>query len=155
MQRMMILIGHFFAASLLTFLLASIVHSQFVIHALISIDIEVTWLDRLNMTLQDLQGLFPTLGPIISFSLLCGFLLVALLKKFKPSTNQYNYVLLPLAGGVALWLMIIAMHPIMNITLIASARSSAGIASLSVCGVIGGWLFWRLRSGQALLKVEA
>ncbi|WP_340679227.1 hypothetical protein, partial [Paraglaciecola sp.] len=145
MQRIMILIGHFFAASLLTFLLASIVHSQFVIHALVAIDIEVSYLDRLGMTIQDIQGLFPTLGPIISFSLLCGFLLVTLLNKFKPSANQYNYLLLPLAGGVALWLMIIAMHPIMNITLIASARSSAGIMSLSMCGVLGGWVFWRLR----------
>lgn len=150
MQRVMILIGHFFAASLLTFLLASIVHSQFVIHALIAINIEVTWLDRLNMTLQDLQGLFPTLGPIISFSLLCGFLLVTLLNKLSKDSQQFNAILLPIAGGVALWLMIFAMHPIMNITVIASARSSAGIASLSVCGAIGGWLFGRLRREQTL-----
>jgi len=145
MQRMMILIGHFFAASLLTFLLASIVHSQFVIHALVAININVPWLDRLGMTIQDIQGLFPTLGPIISFSLLCGFLLVTLLNKLSKDSQQFNAILFHIAGGVALWLMIFAMHPIMNITVIASARSSAGIASLSLCGVIGGWLFWRLR----------
>ena len=145
MQPYMILIGHFFAASLLTFLLASIVHSQFVIYELLAININVSWLDRLSMTVQDIQGLFATLGPIISFSLLCGFLLVVLLNKISMASQQYRFILFPLAGGIALWLMIFAMHPIMHITIIASARSAAGIASLSMCGVIGGWAFWRLR----------
>ena len=150
MQRFFTLVGHFFAASLLTFICASIVHSQFVLHGLSDLGIVISWSDRLRMTWQDLQGLFPTLGPIISLSLLLGLLALTLLKKWLVTLYSPLKLLYPLAGASAVGLMLIAMQPIMNITLIVSARSHAGILALCLCGAIGGWVFGCLRSGNAL-----
>jgi hypothetical protein len=148
MQRFFILVGHFFAASLLTFIVASIVHSQFVLHGLTELGIFISWNDRMAMTLQDMQGLFPTLGPIISLSLLLGFTTVSLLRKWLVTDYTPLSLLYPLAGMGAVWLMLAAMQPIMHITVIASARSNAGLLSLCLCGALGGWLFGRLRSEQ-------
>lgn len=147
MQRFFILAGHFAFASLLTFVLASIVHSQFVLQGLLELGIHISLSDRLAMTVDDIKGLFATLGAIISFSLLLGFLTVYALNKFI-HTVEYAHLLYPLAGGVAIWVMLAAMHPIMNITVVASARSQLGILSLGLCGVVGGALFWRLRKVQ-------
>jgi hypothetical protein len=145
MQRFFILFGQFTFSSLLTFLLASVVHSQFVMQGLLDIDIKISVLQRLQMTLQDIQGLFATLGAIISVSLLLGFCCVALINKLAKS-KRHNTYLYPLAGASAMWVMIAAMHPIMNITVLASARSLAGLVSLCICGAIGGSVFQYLRT---------
>jgi hypothetical protein len=155
MQAIFVLIGHFFAASLLTFFVASMLHSQFVLHGLSELGIFISWNDRLSMTWQDMQGLFPTLGPIISLSLLLGFITVSLLRPWLVRHNTPLSLLYPLAGMSAVWLMLVAMQPIMHITVIASARSNAGLFSLCLCGALGGWLFGRLRSEHTLLKAEA
>ena len=144
MQAIFVLIGHFFAASLLTFFVASMLHSQFVLHGLSELGIFISWNDRLAMTWQDMQGLFPTLGPIISLSLLLGFITVSLLRPWLVRHYTPLSLLYPLAGMSAVWLMLVAMQPIMHITVIASARSNAGLFSL--CGALGGWLFGRLRT---------
>ena len=147
MPDKIILIGHFFAASLLTFVLASLTHSQFVLDGLIQLGIAIPFGDRLAMSWQDLQGLFPSLGGAISFSLLLAFLCVYGLSRWQQAIAPRLMLLYPLAGALAIWLMLTAMQPIMHITLIAGARSAAGVLSLSLCGAAGGWLFWYLRSG--------
>lgn len=152
MQRFFILVGHFFAASLLTFVCASIVHSQFVLQGLTELGVVISWAERLGMTLKDIQGLFASLGAALSLSLLLAFIVVTLLGKWQNRLKQWFSMLYPLAGAFAVWLMLAAMQPIMHITLIASARSSWGILSVCLCGALGGWVFWRLRSRQALLK---
>lgn len=144
MQRFFILTGHFAIASLLTFFLASVVHSQFVLYGLTDIGISISLFERLTMTIDDIQGLFATLGAIISLSLLLGFLTTYFLTKMA-SVNRIKHLLYPLAGAVAIWVMLAAMHPIMNITVLASARSGLGLISLSMCGMVGGAIFWRLR----------
>jgi hypothetical protein len=149
MQRFFVLVGHFAFACLVTFVLSSMVHSQFVLQGLVDIGITVSLQDRLNMTIDDLQGLFATLGAIISLSLLFGFATVAAVSKFT-KTAQYNTYLYPLAGSVAIWVMLAAMHPIMNITVLASARSTAGLVSLCICGAIGGIIFSKIRVQQGI-----
>lgn len=144
MQGIFIIVGQFFGASLITFVIASIVHSQFVLAELTYIDINISLTDRLSMTLQDLWGLFPTLGPAISLSLCLGFSSVVLLNKaFKPS-KAINILLFPLAGAAALWSMFAAMRPIMNITIIAGARTTLGEFFLCLSGIFGGYIFWLL-----------
>ena len=145
MQRFFILVGHFFAASLLTFICASIVHSQFILHGLTQIGVLISWTERLNMTLQDIQGLFASLGAALSLSLLLAFITVTLLGKWQTQLKQWLFLLYPLAGMAAVWVMLAAMQPIMHITLIASARTAGGVLCLCICGAIGGWVFWRLR----------
>ena len=150
MQRFFILVGHFFAASLLTFICASIVHSQFILHGLTQIGVLISWTERLSMTLQDIQGLFASLGAALSGSLLLAFTAVKLLGNWQTQLKPWFSLLYPLAGMFAVWVMLAAMQPIMHITLIASARTATGVLCLCLCGALGGWVFWRLRSGQAL-----
>jgi len=145
MQRFFVLVGHFAFACLVTFVLSSVVHSQFVLQGLVDIGITVSLQDRLKMTIDDLQGLFATLGAIISLSLLLGFTAVAAINKLT-KTVYYNTYLYPLAGSVTIWVMLAAMHPIMNITVLASARSTAGLVSLCICGAIGGIVFSKIRA---------
>jgi hypothetical protein len=145
MQRFFVLVGHFAFACLVTFVLSSVVHSQFVLQGLVDIGITVSLQDRLKMTIDDLQGLFATLGAIISLSLLLGFTAVAAINKLT-KTVYYNTYLYPLAGSFAIWVMLAAMHPIMNITVLASARSTAGLLSLCICGAIGGIIFSKIRA---------
>jgi hypothetical protein len=54
-------------------------------------------------------------------------------------------LLYPLAGFVAIFVMLLAMQPVLGITLIAGARSTLGIVSQCLAGLIGGWLFMKLR----------
>jgi len=148
MANFFTLVGHFMAASLLTFLLASTVHSQFVLAGLSEIGVEITLSNRLWMTWQDLLGLWASLGPIISVSLLLGFVSCRLLIWQIQALRVYRKWLLPLAGFSAVACMLLAMHPIMNITVIAGARTTLGFLSLCLCGAAGGSLFYYLRPSQ-------
>jgi hypothetical protein len=148
MANFFTLVGHFMAASLLTFFLASTVHSQFVLAGLSEIGVVMTLSDRLWMTWQDLLGLWASLGPIISISLLLGFASCRLLCWQIQALSAYRIYLLPLAGASAVACMLLAMHPIMNITVIAGARTTLGFLGLCLCGAAGGSLFYFLRPSQ-------
>ena len=47
---------------------------------------------------------------------------------------------------------LLAMHPILDITFLASARSTFGFISQSLAGAMGGWVFSYLRTNRANTK---
>jgi hypothetical protein len=47
------------------------------------------------------------------------------------------------------------MHPILEITLLAGARSTLGFICQSLAGAMGGWIFSYLRTHQSTEKVIA
>jgi hypothetical protein len=142
MKYLLRLTSHFLLAVLGTFILASLAHSQFVLAELSAVDIEITLASRISMSLDDLQGLFPIFAGAIAFSLLLSFCVVALIRKFLSAAPQWLY---PVAGATAMLVMLLAMHPILDITLIAGARSTLGIMFQGLAGLIGGYLFMLLR----------
>jgi hypothetical protein len=143
MQFYIRLTSHFLIATLCTFILASLLHSQFVLYELSSIGVTIDWPIRLSSSLDDLLGLSSGYGPIIALGLLFGFSVMAYFRRKHPTATPWLY---PLAGLLAMLTMQLAMHPIFDITLIAGARSPWGFAAQCFAGFVGGWVFMHLRN---------
>lgn len=69
------LLPSFLASWLLTFTLASLFHSQYVVNQLVNVGVVVGFSDRVSLTLDDWLGLLPTYGAIIAVALLIAFLM--------------------------------------------------------------------------------
>lgn len=136
---------HFLAACLATFLLASVAHSQMVLAELTNIDVVITLADRLQMTLSDLAGLLPSYGVVIAISLLLAFSIKWLISSKIKKLPDSLYVL---AGFLAIACALAAMHPILDITLIAGARTPFGLVLQAMSGAVGGYVFMKLRQQQ-------
>jgi hypothetical protein len=136
---------HFLVAVIFAFVLASLFHSQFVVAELSKVGVEILFKDRLSMSIDDLLGLYPTYGIVIAVSYFISFIVAGLLiKRFRLSP----YILYCLAGGVGVTVALLAMHPILEITLLAGARSTFGFICQSLAGAIGGVVFAHLRNYQ-------
>lgn len=136
---------HFIVAVIFAFIIASLFHSQFVMAELSKVGVEILLNDRLSMSIDDLLGLYPTYGIVIAVSYFISFIVAGLLiKRFKLS----SYILYCVAGGVGVTVALLAMHPILEITLLAGARSTFGFICQSLAGAIGGAVFANLRSKQ-------
>jgi hypothetical protein len=136
---------HFLVAVIFAFVLASLFHSQFVMAELTKVGVEILFNDRLSMSIDDLLGLYPTYGIVVAVSYFIGFIVASLLiKRFKLSP----YILYSLAGGIGITVALLAMHPILEITLLAGARRTFGFLCQSLAGAMGGVVFANLRIKQ-------
>ncbi|MEP4888976.1 MAG: hypothetical protein ABJV04_03035 [Aliiglaciecola sp.] len=145
MKKTIKLVLDFIAATLGCFILASLIHTQFVLHELIKLDVAINWQTRLSATGKDILGLLPTYGVIILVGLLLAFLSVFWLNKLFVKPPPWLY---PLSGAVAMFAILSAMQPIMDITLIAGARTQLGILSQCLAGLFGGWVFMYQRRAK-------
>lgn len=143
MKSLLILLLDFLLAVFAAFVLASLFHTQFVLHELVKLGIEIDLTTRLSTSLDDMLGLLPTYGSAIALSLLLGFTATYFLMRRSTKFTPWLY---PLAGGVALLSCLLAMHPILDITLIAGARSALGMTAQVLAGVFGGWAFMYQRN---------
>jgi hypothetical protein len=50
------------------------------------------------------------------------------------------------AGGLAIVCILLAMYPILNVTMIAGARGWSGLLSQSIAGAIGGIIFANMKA---------
>ena len=144
-MKFLTLVGHFLLAVLVTFILASVSHSHFVMQRLIEVGVEIDLATRLASTWDDLLGLAPGYAPIIAAALLLGFLIMSTLQRFLSIPSLLVY---PLAGVLAIATAHLAMHPIFNVTLIAGARGTAGLLFQCLAGLAGGFVFLQLRSNN-------
>jgi len=127
----------FLVAWLLTFTLASLFHSQYVVNQLVNVGVVVEFADRVNLTLDDWLGLLPTYGAIIAVALAIAFLVTWFIAK---KMNKQGTQLFVIAGVVAFATALIAIESIMNITIIAGARGWGFYAQLCA-GAVGGYVF--------------
>ncbi|MDT0596614.1 hypothetical protein [Glaciecola petra] len=142
-KKYLLLVLHFFISAALAAVLACLAHTQFVLHELILLDINITLGDRAYMSVQDLMGLLPTYGTIVLIGFLIAFTSTWLLRKYTPLKSMYLYTL---AGGVAMLTILILMDNLLNLSFLAGARSSLGMIFQVICGLIGGTLFVQLRT---------
>ncbi|MFQ3196766.1 MAG: hypothetical protein ACJAUL_003498 [Paraglaciecola sp.] len=142
MKRFLHLTRHFLLAVLVSFILASLAHSQFVLFELAKVGVQIDMASRVSMTLDDLLGLRQSYGPAIALGLLLAFAVMGAIRKYRPHTTPWVY---PLGGALAMLVMLLAMQPIMHITLIAGARTPFGILAQCAAGFAGGWVFMKLR----------
>lgn len=143
------LLVRFLCAWLTTFLFASLFHTSSVLYRLTQLDIRITPSMWLSTVVKDVLGLLPTYGAIIAIALLIGFVITnPLAKKLTlPSAHKQNphtrllLGLYALSGATALATALIAMYPILNVTLIAGARGYTGFALQCLAGAMGGLAF--------------
>ena len=145
----------FFTAWLTSFTLASVFHSSFVLYELHSIDVEISLHEGVTMMISDIQGLLPTYGAVIALALLLAFLIThwALpmikdkqrLHTSTPHSPAFFLFMYGVAGILAFWIMLSAMQPILNVTLIAGARTALGTVAQCLAGLVGGLLYGKLR----------
>ncbi len=133
----------FILAWLATFVVASILQTQVVLYGLAQIDVHIALSDRLLMTWQDIVGLLPTYGLVILVGLAVGFSVAKLITKFTHLSKTY---LLPLSGAITMLAILLAMQPILGVTLLAGARTATGIILQMSAGLIGGISFIRIRN---------
>ena len=130
----------FLVSWLLTFTLASLFHSQYVVNQLVNVGVVVLLSDRASLTLDDWLGLLPTYGAIIAVALAIAFFVTAKLNK---KVQKYGTQLFVIAGIVAFAIVLIAIESIMNIHIIAGARGWGFYAQL-LAGAVGGFAFSQL-----------
>jgi asparagine N-glycosylation enzyme membrane subunit Stt3 len=130
----------FLVSWLLTFTLASLFHSHYVVNQLVNVGVVVAFCDRLKLMVDDWLGLLPTYGAIIAVALAIAFLVTGQLNK---KMQQYRTVLFVAAGAVAFTVILVAIESIMNIHIIAGARGW-GFYTQLLCGALGGWLFAKM-----------
>ncbi|RRJ83761.1 hypothetical protein [Aestuariirhabdus litorea] len=128
----------FVAAALCAIVLASVSHSQFVLNRLANLGVVIPADVRALVSLDDLLGLLPSYGVVITLGLGLAFALTAWLLRRGLGTPALLY---PLAGAVAFAAMLLLMHPILEITLIAGARSAGGFIGQCLAGAVAGGLF--------------
>ena len=131
------LLPSFLASWLLTFTLASLFHSQYVVNQLVNVGIVISFSDRVNLTLDDWLGLLPTYGAIIAVALALAFLVTGLLYRKHP---KYGIQLFVIAGVTAFAIALVAIESIMNITIIAGARGW-GFYTQLIADAVGGYVF--------------
>ncbi|RMA82552.1 hypothetical protein [Umboniibacter marinipuniceus] len=135
----------FLTSTLVTFILASLFNTQFVIAGLESVNVVVPFSDRARMSWLDLQGLAFTYGIVILIGLLLAFWFMSFVNRFKALPKLW----FPLGGAIAFIVMIAAMEPLLGVTLITGARTLLGWAAQCAAGALGGLVFSYLNTPAA------
>ena len=123
-----------------TYVLASVFHTQTILHGLTSLGITVSFMDRLRMTGGDLSGLM-AYSFVIAIGLLVAFSVMGLLGRSLPLSRWVCY---PVGGVLAMLTMLLLMKAVFSITPIASARELPGLLLQCSAGLIGGLVFARV-----------
>ena len=131
-------LGIYLASVGVAYVLATMTASQSVIARLGGMGVDVSFADRFSMTLHDLAGMAGMFLPIVAFALLLAFLVTALLCRWL---GAWRWVLYPLAGGVALVCIHVALNLAFQITPIAVARSPLGLLVQGLSGAAGGYTY--------------
>ncbi len=127
------------------FLLGSVLATQFILGNVTDMGLDVSLGVRLDATLHDIGGLAATYLPLIAIAFIIALLVASGLLKVFPSRPQLLYVL---AGGLALITLHLAMKAVLGLTGIAATRTVAGLLSQGLAGMLGGYMFYRIRSNS-------
>ncbi|MDO6534388.1 hypothetical protein [Alteromonas stellipolaris] len=142
-------IKSFLPAWLATFLMASSLHTFQVLNALSSIGVEISSTEWLSSAWKDAVGLLPTYGIIIAIALLLAFWVVTIIRKYaiKHDIKKPRFIALTsVAGASSIAVALLAMQPILNVTLIAGARGYDGFLLQCFAGLLGGFIYGLLRA---------
>lgn len=132
----------FALAVLATAFVASIVQTQINLAALTALGAPVTLGLRLLTTLQDIALFGPVMAAITAAAFLPGFAAAGLARRIVPLPPVALYAL---AGVVALGAAFLLMGFVTPMpTLVAAARTQAGLLALVATGALGGALFAHL-----------
>ncbi len=137
----------FALAVVATSVLGAVAHSQFVVATVSGLGHPVPLGDRLAWAGHDAVGMFGTYAPIIAIGFLIAFPIAALVVRRLPHLRNIGYTL---AGAIAIVAALVLMKQLLDITGIASTRSALGIATQTLAGAVGGWIFAMTSEAQEL-----
>lgn len=131
-------IAAYFPATLVAYLLGSLLSTLIIMAGLADLGMPVTFGDVVSAVLFDWLGLLGAYLPLVALSLLIALPVAAQLHRRLGLPRTATYVL---AGFVAL----VALHLIMEATLgligFAAVRSTFGLLLQGLAGAMGGWCF--------------
>lgn len=141
-----------FPAWLVTFAFASLFHTICVLVNLSALDVFIPWYTWLTTIGRDFVGLLPTYGVIIAVALLIAFATtIVIIEWYQQSLRLLSplsiLLLFSLSGSAAIAATLLAMQPILDITLIAGSRGVLGFILQCGAGLLGGALFGLKRVG--------
>ena len=119
----------------------SLVQTQFNLHALAALGVEMPMPLRLQTSLQDLLGFGPVYAGIVLAAWLPSFALAGWLARRRPA---WRTALFALAAGVALPLAVRATDAVAPMpVLIDATRGLGGLMAMAIGSAAGGVLFAR------------
>ncbi len=122
-------------ATLVAFSLASILHTQFVLHGLVQVGTDIPIGVRLKTTLDDWVGMLPSYCSLIALAFAIAFPVTAGVRHWWPVPPAIAYAI---AGFAAFMALLASLQPILDITLIAGSRGTAGFIAQCSAGALGG-----------------
>ncbi len=130
----------FIPAWLVTYILASVSHTQMVLLSLAELGVSIDLSTLASSTLHDIVGLLPIYGSLIAAALFVSLSVTG----FMTARFSARRVLVPVATGVAMLVMLLLMAHLLQFHLIAGTRSVLGLALQIIAGACGGALFLRI-----------
>ena len=135
----------FVAALALSYLLGSLLATQFILHEVAGLGLPVPWAVRLETTLFDLAGLARSYLPLLAVALVVALPVAAGLVRLVPGARLAWYLAAGCAAVLALHLI---MAAVLGVTGIAATRSLPGLLAQGAAGAAGGALFHALTAGR-------
>jgi len=132
----------FGVATLVTYTLASVAHTQQVIGRLRDLGVTVGMGEWLRVAAGDWLGLYLYLA-VIAVGLAIAFSVMSVVGRFMPGQHS---VLFAFGGALAMWVMLFSMKELGSITPIAGARGTVGLLLQCTAGVVGGFCFAWLKN---------
>lgn len=142
---MLRLVAAFLAALAATYLIGSVIATQFVLQEVVALGPAVPWSVRLDTTGRDLVGLAGSYLPLLAVALLLALPVDAGLARLVSAARPAWYLA---AGFVAVLALHLIMKAVLGVTGIAATRSLAGLLAQGAAGMIGGALFQALTAGR-------
>ena len=128
----------FFITAVATTVVISIISSQLVLADIQSFGLVVSFYDRLSMTVKDIMGL----GPVLLLMISASFSIAFTIAKFAYRLIGGNrHIWFALAGFCSFPVTLLLIKYFMGVTLLASARTSAGMIFVACCCLFGGYLY--------------
>ncbi len=132
----------FIAATVLTFVLASVHSTQVILANVQSMGLEVPMGVRLTTTFQDLLGMASSYLVLITVAFVVALPVAAGLTRLIPGHSPWLFAL---AGFVAIAVLHTALNTILGIHAVAVTRTLPGLLGQCLAGAAGGWCFYLLR----------
>lgn len=124
-------------ACCITYGLASIAHSYYVVGQIEQLGVPVPLADLLRMTLGDLVGLY-AYSVVIVVGLVMGWAVMAGVRRLRKVSRWIVY---PLGGFLVMGTIMVAVSLLLPMTAIAPARHLSGIVGQCAAGLLGGVAF--------------
>jgi len=128
----------YLASVVVTYLLASIMATQSVVSSLSGMGVDLSFTERVAMTLHDISGMAGMFFPMIAFGLLIAFMAVGLICHYW---NHWRTPLYIIAGAAALVCVHLALNLAFGITPVAIARTTSGLLLQALAGAAGGFTY--------------